>query len=220
MNALRKLLTRRHFVVDRRFQASVVWRTTLFSTFLVVVLLVGVLAPIVHDLRSPNSDAITITDTAIVLLYVHDRLWWMVGAFLVLSILHSLHISHRIAGPLVRVKRNLRMLGQGRLPSPLRTRDNDYLKDEVDVLNEAVRNLGQRIDAIRAAHATMSDALSRARGHFLTHPDPDVRRSAIEALAAAEQMKVHLGAIRHEADPDPSLQSEKPIPAKVEAALG
>ena len=56
---------------------------------------------------------------------------------LLVVVIGTVRFSHRVAGPMVRYKRNLALLADGKLPPPLRTRRSDFLKEEVVVLNRA-----------------------------------------------------------------------------------
>jgi hypothetical protein len=82
---------------------------------------------------------------------MHDRFWLLALLCACIVLLGAIKFSHRIAGPLVRYKRNLRLIADGRLPTPLRTRASDYLKEEVACLNAAVAGVTARVEAIRKA---------------------------------------------------------------------
>ena len=72
---------------------------------------------------------------------------------------------------MVRYKRNLSLLADGKLPPPLKTRRSDFLKEEVEILNRAVAGVGARAAAIRRAHAEVArrvDALAAVSGNGST----------------------------------------------------
>lgn len=152
---------RRQVVVDRPFQRSLCLHGVGLGLVALAAMSAGIFVPLLWNLDAarPGAD----TDSAVVMVYMHERFWLVAGICLVLVALGALRLSHRIAGPLVRYKRNLRLLAQGRLPPPLRTRRRDYLKEEVACLNEAVDGVRERVAAIRAAQAALRHELERYR---------------------------------------------------------
>jgi methyl-accepting chemotaxis protein len=148
---------------------------------------VGLFGPVLLDLQSPNriDDG---ADTAVVMLYMHGRFWWIAGICLAVAIVDSVRVSHRIAGPLVPMKRNLRALGDGKLPGPLRTRAHDYLKQEVEILNAASAGLARRIDALQQANAATVAELLRCSEALAGGSD-----GACAALTSAQQNAREVG---------------------------
>ena len=58
----------------------------------------------------------------------------------------TLYLSHTIAGPLVRIKRYLRLMAKGEFDlAPLVLRRFDELKDVADLINEITSRLGPRL---------------------------------------------------------------------------
>ena len=86
------------------------------------------------------------------------------GALLGLALVTSvgLHMSHRIAGPLVQVKARLRQVGQGDMNFEMRFRRGDYLVDLPDYFNEMVQSLKERsrseIETLKAIEAALDEA--------------------------------------------------------------
>lgn len=216
MNLIQKLLRRRRFIVDRRFQFSLMWRSTLFSLFTLAVLGVAWFGPLIQELQTERPATLDSVDGALVLLYVHDRLWWVVGAYLAVALLHSVHLSHRIAGPLVRFKRHLRLIGEGRLPEPLHTRAKDYLKHEVELLNQTVSRLGNHASVLRDANASQRTWLKEAEACLATADMEAACGLLAKALAANEAIDVRLAVFLGEA-PE-SLPEHVPGPPQLVAA--
>lgn len=176
------IIRRRRIVVDRPFQWSLCLHGIVQGLFVLCAVSFGIFAPLLWQLgeRAPNS--VTDVDSAIVMLYMHDRFWSVAGLCLLLVTFAALRMSHRIAGPLVRYKRNLRLIAEGRLPPPLRTRARDYLKEEVVCLNEAVQGVRERVDAIRSAAG-----LARRELQAVVDQCSDTRKVALESLVEAQR---------------------------------
>lgn len=146
---------RRRLVVDRPFQWSLCLHGIGLGVLVLVAVSAGIFVPLLWNLGDRVPNVQVDPDTAVVMVYMHERFWLVAAICLALVTIGALRLSHRIAGPLVRYKRNLRLLAEGRLPPPLRTRRRDYLKDEVACLNAAVDGVRSRVDAIRKAQCAV-----------------------------------------------------------------
>jgi methyl-accepting chemotaxis protein len=153
---------RRRILVDHAFQWSLCFHGISIGIILLVSIGIGLFAPLLWDLevRGPNKPIDV--DLAIVMVYMHERFWVVAGACLLLVGLASLRLSHRIAGPMVRYRRHLKLLANGKLPPILRTRRNDFMKKEVACLNDAIEGLRSRIDRIRSAASSLQLSLQEA----------------------------------------------------------
>ncbi|MGE3172575.1 MAG: hypothetical protein AB7O97_08090 [Planctomycetota bacterium] len=181
-------IRRRRYIVDPTFQWNVIWRVTAQSLFTLLLVSLCLLGPLLAELLSDNPSA-AFEEMAVVMLYMHQRWWWIAGLSLLCAGLAALRMSHRIAGPLVRFNRNLRWLGQGRFAEPLRTRPGDYLKPEVDILNASIAGLQQRIERLQNEHGT---AVAELR-HALQELDISGERQAQAAVHAAHAAVLRLG---------------------------
>ena len=62
------------------------------------------------------------------------------------AILATLYVSHLVAGPLVRIKRYLRMMAKGEFDlAPLVLRKHDELKDVAELINQISVKMGPRL---------------------------------------------------------------------------
>jgi hypothetical protein len=169
---------RRRYLVDMGLQGRMLLAGLLHGGLALAALLGGIFAPVVLDLAA--SPPRRFEEEAIIMLYLHERLPLIVLLCAAVVGLTSIRQSHRIAGPMVRFKRHLRQLAGGEIPPLLRTRRNDMLKDEVACLNAAVAGVAARVDGLRAAQASVHEALDR-----LAEVDVDLDGRHREALRAA-----------------------------------
>ena len=93
-------------------------------------------------------------------------------------------ISHRIAGPLYRISKAAREVGQGQYHSRLNLRKRDYLHDFADTFNEMLAALDERACTDNALIARLTGKMSElendvARGELR----PDELRKRLEALS-------------------------------------
>lgn len=173
---------RRRLLVDRRLQGSIISHALTAVVFVLLVGIAGSIVPLVWQLSSGRSA--DHESAGIIMLYLHERLWPLALFGLLVVAGSALHFSHRIAGPLVRVRRHLRQLGDGEIPPPLRTRPRDFLKVEVECLNFAASGIAHRIETIGRGHR----AVERAFAELGTTPGPAAEAAlarAIDELGAA-----------------------------------
>ena len=203
---------RRRFIVDSAFQYALIARATLHTLLVLAMVSVGLFGPVLLDLQSPSriDDG---ADTAVVMLYMHGRFWWIAGICLAVAIVDSVRVSHRIAGPLVPMKRNLRALGDGKLPGPLRTRAHDYLKHEVEILNAASAGLARRIDALKEAHAATVAELLRCSEALGGAGDVAPARAA---LTSAQQKAREVGQLLADFE---HISAREPASAAMDVAV-
>lgn len=169
---------RRRFLVDRGLQGRLCVSGLLHGGVVLLAIALGILAPIVIELSAAQPHRFE--EQAIVMLYLHERMPWVVGVCAAILVAMALSQSHRIAGPLVRFKRNLRLVADGKMPPPLRTRRGDLMQEEVACLNAAVDGVARRIDAVQDAHDAVRVALDDL---LAASVDPEDRR--LVALSAA-----------------------------------
>lgn len=206
---------RRRLLVDRPFQGSLMVHAMGLGLTTLLVVALGIFVPLLWELSSGSGPSLDV-DVAVVMVYMHERFWGVAALCVLLAVYGALRLSHRIAGPLVRYKRNLRMIANGQLPPPLRTRRRDYLKDEVACLNDAVSGVRERVAALRTAHNLLQRELHGARAAGQIDP------SAWSQLQDAErQLAAGLAAFRDTGELDAELAADaQGVPAAVARTAG
>jgi methyl-accepting chemotaxis protein len=106
-----------------------------------------------------------------------------VGAILVVFVI-SIFVSHRIAGPLYKLKKYFEELGKGNFDHTLRFRKTDYFQSLAEDYNRLVgqlRGIFQKdSDAVKAATARLEAALPKAG---------DARKEIEEALSILREVR-------------------------------
>lgn len=96
-------------------------------------------------------------------LSIHARAWPAILIVFVLLGIHSLIVSHRIAGPLHRFRCSLKAIADGNLSMPAIIRQNDYLVTEAETINEMIGSLRAKIEDIQEQCTEMHQVLSDLR---------------------------------------------------------
>ena len=137
---------RRQILVDR-FQYQFVLINLLYFLTILLIFSAALFLPLIIQLKSstPLSEQEAV---ATQFLSLHARVWpALLIAFLLLAI-HSIFVSHRIAGPLLRFRNTFRVIGTGDLSVRVTIRKHDYLGNEADILNEMIAGLRTKIKDI------------------------------------------------------------------------
>lgn len=79
-------------------------------------------------------------------------------ALLAIVVVVSIRQSHRIAGPVYGIARDVRRMGEGDLTVQVRLRDHDEFREEADAINEAMHSIRVRVRSIKEHVASLSAA--------------------------------------------------------------
>ena len=114
------------------------------------------------------------------MLALHERVWFAIPMIIALCLLHSVVVSHRIAGPLLRFRRIFQGLARGDLSQNVAVRRHDYLHAEAAAIADMMGSMAAKMRAIESGHAAASAMLSDLR--------QDLERTSQRATAAKGEM--------------------------------
>jgi methyl-accepting chemotaxis protein len=87
------------------------------------------------------------------------RMWPAMWVMFLFMVLHILYITHKIAGPLYRIRSVLSYLGSGNLTARAKLRKGDYLTQDADAVNEMAAEFDKRIGQMRGEWAPANRSL-------------------------------------------------------------
>lgn len=170
---------RKHVLIDqmqyRLLKINVAYFVVIFATFMT-----SLFAPLVWRLLASDGTSPAGARAAQQFLLIDETVWLPLLLTFLCLITHSVFVSHRIAGPLVRLRRVLGAVGDGDLTVRATLRQKDYLVREQAIINDMITSLGGRIGA---AETTAEDI--RARVFEL--------RTAVSASATSEVLDLLAG---------------------------
>jgi methyl-accepting chemotaxis protein len=118
---------------------------------------------------------------------LYERVWFAIPVIIVLCLLHSVVVSHRIAGPLHRFRQIFQGLARGDLSQNVTIRRHDYLRTEAAMIADMMRSMAARIRAIEDGHAAAHATLSELRQELERFPH---RETAAKGETLAAQMDI------------------------------
>jgi methyl-accepting chemotaxis protein len=138
-------LTRRQYLVDRRIQLQYTW---ILLIFLFVMFLVSG-AILYHtgwlQLIQKLSNVYPQARLVGILNVIYWRMFLGFVIIIPVAFVSAILVSHKIAGPLVRIRRILGKIAQGDFSGTIILRRKDELQDVADLINKMNIQLGARI---------------------------------------------------------------------------
>jgi methyl-accepting chemotaxis protein len=152
MSAGKRPYKRRQFYVKKGFQfrfivkfCILVFLGTLFSTGLLFFFSQGTLTSSFHDSRL----VIETTALAVLPAVLYTNLITLI-LITVGTVVVTLFISHKIAGPLFRFEQELKEIAEGDLTTSIRLREKDQISDVAEGLNRTVAALRAKVLSIQS----------------------------------------------------------------------
>lgn len=174
---------KRKYIVDPKLQITILVSSLGYVVFFMIILAVALFMPLLMQMNQLHPNAWRSSEAAKHLVYLHQWLWPACLIGLIIVAIHSIGVSHRIAGPLYRFRNVFAAMGDGVIPKPTRLRKGDLLHSEMDAVNDMLESLRSRIRDIEHAQRSLSDTIDtckrecRAGGEFLLQLDQIKSRS-------------------------------------------
>lgn len=141
------IFKRRRLIVDR-FQYRLLAISLIHFGFVLLFFSAALFLPLALQLDNPSLSWVEKEQVANMMLFYDEKLWLpLVGIFLLLTI-HSVFVTHRIAGPLYRFRMTFKALAEGNLSTRANLRKHDYLKNDACVINDMIGTLETRIRSL------------------------------------------------------------------------
>jgi len=160
-------------------------------------------------IRSSLSVAQKQEFTSLMSSFAH-RMWPTMWILFVLMVVHVLYVSHKIAGPLYRIRTVLSYVGSGNLTARAKLRRGDYLTQDADAVNEMAGELDNRIGRMR-------DEWTAARRALDDLEESIGSASRSEAKQRLEELRSHLETWKESLDQfetserKPPVRSDQPV---------
>ena len=130
---------RRRILVEPQFQMRVALWGSMLAVIEVLIGSVAVMAVALTSIWVPAGDHATLFYKFVMVIAVFILL------IIVFNIFIAIYLSHRVAGPLYRLKQSMQQVGAGDLSILIKFRATDELQDLKDEFNEMVNNLRERV---------------------------------------------------------------------------
>ena len=148
--------TRKNYFIEKKFQAKYAMLTVLMLLTYTFLFLVVIFLPYILTLYF-DYPIIEKADAARVLLLLHGTIWPWIGVIILFFGIASIFISHKVAGPLFRLKKSLTQVTQGDLSVVIKLRKWDDLKDLAEHTNLLIEELRTFVKTLKSDYDLLSD---------------------------------------------------------------
>ncbi|MBI4775260.1 MAG: hypothetical protein HY788_14010 [Deltaproteobacteria bacterium] len=187
-----KAYKRRRVLIDKKLQYKLLIVNVNYFVMLLLVVGLTLFGPLFVEFYGAGMDYVQKSLIAEKILYLHGRLWPPFIAAAALFAIHSIFVSHRIAGPLYRFRAVLKRLGEGDFSQDVMIRKHDYLHREKEVMNDTIRAIRARIAGIKAEQQAVS--------RIMAGMDPDLESISPEFRSQISLIEHHIVEMRHHLD--------------------
>ena len=154
---------RRNYFIDKNFQ------TKFIIKFCIIVIISSLAVGVSIFYLSQNFTTVAIENAHVIVKKTSDFMLPIVAETLALVTLFSaiaviiltLFTSHKIAGPLYRLKKEIELFKGGQIEANFRTRNTDQLQDLAEALADMSRVLSAKHRELKGALAELKDSLQR-----------------------------------------------------------
>lgn len=146
---------RRNYYIHKQLQTKYLLLTLLLLLTYTFIFVIVIFAPYILTL-SLDYPLTEKAEAAKMLLLLHGKVWPGIGGAFLLFGAVSIFISHKVAGPLYRLKKSLLQVTQGNLNVVVKLRKRDDLKDLAEHINMLIEELRTFVTSARNDYDMLS----------------------------------------------------------------
>ncbi len=155
-----KRFRRRRFLIDRSLQFRFIAASLGYVAFYIVMMAVATFIPLVFELNAADPNSHQAYLVANNFIYLHRHVWPIALLVLIVVSLHSLWLSHKVAGPLFRFRKIFQALAGGKLPREQQLRKRDFLQPEMKMINGMLRDLQAKMASLQETQKAIANSIS------------------------------------------------------------
>ena len=177
---------RNRWIVNR-FQVALLGYNLGYLLISIVGVAVVLFLPLVLQMRDPTLSSQERAGVAEDLLLLDSRVWPALFLTFCFFALHSILVSHRIAGPLVRFRTIFERVASGQLHVSAKLRDRDYLHDEAEALGVMLEALQRRESGVQQTFEALREDIDELERQTLDGYGKEVLDRARDRIRVALQ---------------------------------
>ena len=147
---------RRIYYIEKKFQTKYILLTIFLLLTYTFAFIIIIFSPYILTLSLDFYSLSEKAEAARTLLLLHSKVWPGIGGIILLFGALSIFITHKIAGPLYRLKKSLAMIVKGNLDVKVKLRKGDDLKDLAEHFNMLAEELSTFVNTVRVDYDLLS----------------------------------------------------------------
>ncbi|HNY50766.1 MAG TPA: methyl-accepting chemotaxis protein [Smithella sp.] len=153
-----KLPKRRNYFIEKKFQAKYILLTILLLLFYTFIFVVLIFSPYIYTLYFDYPLAEK-AEASRAMLLLHSTIWPKLGLIIVVFSIASIFITHKVAGPVYRLKRSIAQVTQGDLSVVIKLRKGDDLKELAEHINLLIENMRNFVTTLKVDYNMLSEQI-------------------------------------------------------------
>lgn len=151
---------RKIYYIEKEFQTKYILLTILSLLTYTFAFLIIIFSPYMLTLYLDFYSLSEKAEAARTLLLLHSTVWPGIGGIILLFGALSIFITHKIAGPLYRLKKSISEITEGNLDVRVKLREGDDLKDLAEHVNVLAEELRSFVNTVRVDYDLLSEYIS------------------------------------------------------------
>lgn len=148
---------RRIYYIEKKFQTKYILLTIFLLLTYTFAFIIIIFSPYILTLSLDFYSLSEKAEAARTLLLLHSKVWPGIGGIILLFGALSIFITHKIAGPLYRLKKSLSEINEGNLEVKVKLRKGDDLKDLAEHVNMLAEELRTFVNTVRVDYDLLSE---------------------------------------------------------------
>ena len=151
---------RRIYYIEKKFQTKYILLTIFLLLTYTFAFVIVIFSPYILTLYFNFYSLSEKAEAARTFLILHSTVWPGIGAVILLFGTLSIYITHKIAGPLYRLKKSLHMIKEGNLDVNVKLRKGDDLQDLAEHVNMLVDTFRIFVTTVMIDYDLLSEYIS------------------------------------------------------------
>jgi len=148
---------RRIYYIEKKFQTKYILMTIFLLLTYTFAFIIIIFSPYILTLYLDFYSLSEKAEAARTLLILHSKVWPGIGGIILLFGALSIFITHKIAGPLYRMKKSISEIIKGNLDVKVNLRKRDDLKDLAEHVNMLAEELRTFVNTARVDYDLLSE---------------------------------------------------------------
>jgi methyl-accepting chemotaxis protein len=148
---------RRIYYIEKKFQTKYILLTIFLLLTYTFAFIIIIFSPYIHTLSLDFYSLSEKAEAARTLLILHRTVWPGIAGIILLFGALSIFVTHKIAGPLYRLKKTISEITKGNLDVKVRLRKRDDLKDLAEHVNMLADELKTFVNTVKADYDLLSE---------------------------------------------------------------
>ncbi|MFQ5900401.1 MAG: hypothetical protein ACE5IH_02465 [Thermodesulfobacteriota bacterium] len=149
---------RKKKLIDRSTQGKIAFIVLSYVFLYILVFAFFIFVPLAYQMQT-ESISFRLQEVASAFITLHEHFWPATLVVFFIIALHSIRVSHRMAGPVFRFKETMKSIQKKDLSKNITLRKGDFFADLMEEINRATESISEGIKDIKAKDENLYQAI-------------------------------------------------------------